>query len=76
MAAYTRGDNGQIELVDAPTPESRWVKEPHTYYMGSGGLVSTASDYIRFNQMMLNGGELEGGRILSRKTVGKFPLCD
>jgi len=69
MAAYTRGANGEIELVDAPTPESRWVKAPHTYYMGSGGLVSTASDYIRFNQMMLNGGELEGVRILSRKTV-------
>ena len=68
-AQYTRGENGRIELQDAPTPESRFVKEPHTYFMGSGGLVSTISDYFRFNQMMLNRGELDGVRILSRKTV-------
>ncbi|MFL6648891.1 MAG: serine hydrolase domain-containing protein [Sulfurifustaceae bacterium] len=36
---------------------------------GGGGLVSTASDYARFAQMLLNGGELDGVRILSRKTV-------
>jgi len=42
---------------------------PRTYYSGGGGLVSTASDYARFLQMMLNGGELDGVRLLSRKTV-------
>ncbi len=42
---------------------------PRTYYSGGGGLVSTVSDYARFLQMMLNGGELEGVRLLSRKTV-------
>ena len=42
---------------------------PRTYYSGGGGLVSTASDYARFLQMMLNGGELNGVRLLSRKTV-------
>ncbi len=42
--------------------ESRW-------YSGGGGLVSTSRDYLRFCQMMLNGGELDGKRILSRKTV-------
>lgn len=42
---------------------------PRTYYSGGGGLVSTASDYARFLQMMINGGELEGVRLLSRKTV-------
>lgn len=36
---------------------------------GGGGMVSTAGDYARFSQMMLNGGELEGVRILSPKTV-------
>ena len=36
---------------------------------GGGGLVSTARDYLRFCQMMLNGGVLDGARILSRKTV-------
>ena len=36
---------------------------------GGGGLVSTASDYIRFSQMLLNGGELDGVRILKEETV-------
>ena len=36
---------------------------------GGGGLVSTAADYMRFSQMLLNGGELEGVRILGKKTV-------
>jgi len=36
---------------------------------GGGGLVSTASDYLRFTQMLLNGGELDGVRILGNKTV-------
>ena len=36
---------------------------------GGGGLVSTAADYLRFCQMLLNGGELDGTRILSRETV-------
>jgi len=42
---------------------------PHTYFSGGGGLTSTAEDYYRFCQMMLNGGELNGVRILSRKSV-------
>lgn len=36
---------------------------------GGGGLYSTAPDYVRFAQMLLNGGELEGTRLISRKTV-------
>jgi CubicO group peptidase (beta-lactamase class C family) len=42
---------------------------PRTYFSGGGGLVSTVSDYARFAQMMLNSGELDGVRLLSRKTV-------
>jgi CubicO group peptidase (beta-lactamase class C family) len=41
---------------------------------GGGGLVSTAHDYLRFCRMMLNGGELDGVRILSPKTVALFSL--
>lgn len=63
-----KNDN-KIKLMEAPTPESRFVKEPHVYFSGGGGLVSTAMDYLRFHQMMLNGGELDGARILGRKTV-------
>ncbi len=37
--------------------------------VGGGGLTSTAADYIRFTRMFLNGGELDGARILSEKSV-------
>ncbi len=47
---------------------------PQTYFSGGGGLVSTAPDYVRFAQMMLNGGELSGVRLLSRKTVELMTL--
>jgi len=42
---------------------------PRTYFSGGGGLCSTAEDYYRFCQMMLNNGELHGARLLSRKSV-------
>jgi CubicO group peptidase (beta-lactamase class C family) len=42
---------------------------PRTYFSGGGGLCSTAEDYYRFCQMMLNKGELNGVRVLSRKSV-------
>jgi CubicO group peptidase (beta-lactamase class C family) len=45
------------------------VREPVALDMGGGGLVSTASDYARFCQMLINGGQLGGHRLLSRKTV-------
>ena len=43
--------------------------EPQTYYSGGAGLHSTVFDYARFLQALLNGGELEGARILGRRTV-------
>ena len=42
---------------------------PPTLFSGGAGLVSTAQDYARFAQMLLNGGELDGARILGRKTI-------
>ena len=42
---------------------------PSTLFSGGAGLRSTAQDYARFAQMLLNGGELDGARILGRKTV-------
>ncbi len=62
------GTKGLV-LTEGPTANSRFVREPHSYFSGAGGLVSTARDYFRFHQMMLNGGELDGVRILGRKTV-------
>jgi CubicO group peptidase (beta-lactamase class C family) len=44
-------------------------KGPKTYFSGGAGLVSTARDYARFAQMLLNGGSLDGARLLSPKTV-------
>lgn len=46
-----------------PLPDGSGVQS------GGGGLYSTAGDYARFAQMLLNGGQLDGARILSRKTV-------
>ena len=45
-----------------------FVSQP-TNFSGGGGLVSTAQDYARFAQMLLNGGELDGARILSPTTI-------
>jgi CubicO group peptidase (beta-lactamase class C family) len=45
------------------------VTQPPKNDSGGAGAVSTASDYLRFGQMMLNGGELDGARVLSRTTV-------
>ncbi len=68
-AQYRPGEGNKITLDDAPTAASRFVREPHVYFAGAGGLISTAADYLRFQQMMLNGGELNGVRLLGRKTV-------
>ncbi|MFN3517467.1 MAG: serine hydrolase domain-containing protein [Novosphingobium sp.] len=48
--------------------QSAWSRMPRQL-SGGGGLVSTALDYHRFCQMLLNGGELEGERIIARKTL-------
>ena len=43
--------------------------DPNRFQSGGGGLVSTAADYLKFSQMMLNKGELEGARILKSSSV-------
>jgi CubicO group peptidase (beta-lactamase class C family) len=52
---------GAVQLLD--------VRNPPNFESGGGGLVSTASDYARFLQMLLDGGTLDGRRLLSRKTL-------
>jgi len=54
------------ELFGGAVPD--YTKKP-TMESGGGGLVSTASDYARFAQMLVNGGELDGARILAPSTV-------
>jgi len=58
------GPDGALEMSDV-----EGYDEGVTYLSGGGGLASTANDYLRFAQMLLNGGELEGTRILSPKTI-------
>jgi CubicO group peptidase (beta-lactamase class C family) len=45
------------------------VTHPQTFFSGGGGIVSTVPDFLRFCQMLLNGGELDGVRILKPETV-------
>ena len=65
---YKPGPDNRIEIDEKPDRNSLYFRE-RTFLSGTGGLVSTVSDYLRFQQMMLNGGELDGVRILGRKTV-------
>ncbi len=66
-ANYQRAADKSLELLDDPQI-SPFLEEP-TFFSGGGGLVSTAADYLRFCQMLLAGGELDGRRILGRKTI-------
>jgi len=67
FAANYERDGDSFRLIDKPN-ESTYLTQPKLF-SGGGGLVSTAGDYLRFSQMLLNKGELEGARILGRKTV-------
>jgi CubicO group peptidase (beta-lactamase class C family) len=82
-AAYTYYPDKGLQLF----PAGKVIKEgdfsyssdypyrgPRTYFSGGGGLCSTAEDYYRFCQMMLNGGELNGARLLSPKSVELMTL--
>jgi CubicO group peptidase (beta-lactamase class C family) len=55
-------------LVERPNQPST----PATSFNGGGGLLSTAGDYIRFERMLLNGGSLDGARILSPASVARM----
>jgi CubicO group peptidase (beta-lactamase class C family) len=59
---------GKGRIMYDRAAQSLWSTPP-TLLSGGGGLVSTALDYQRFCQMCLNGGELDGARILGRKTL-------
>jgi CubicO group peptidase (beta-lactamase class C family) len=61
--------DGAGKLVPDETMNASFVGPDGGVMSGGGGLYSTAADYLRFAQMLLNGGELDGVRILSRKTV-------
>ena len=58
-----------ITATDGMRSQGLYIDGPRISYSGGAGLLSTANDYARFLQMTLNGGELDGKRILSRKTI-------
>tara|TARA_B100000900_G_scaffold375755_1_gene358081 strand:- start:2094 stop:3359 length:1266 start_codon:yes stop_codon:yes gene_type:complete len=66
---YTPGDNNKIQAQDPGSEQSRWITNPRNLFSGGGGLVSTVRDYLRFQQAMLDGGELDGTRILAPSTI-------
>lgn len=66
-ALYGGAEEGDLRLIEAPAT-SRYAKPP-AFLSGGGGLVSTVRDYVRFAQMLLDGGELDGVRLLGCKTV-------
>tara|TARA_R110002072_G_scaffold5527_10_gene35432 strand:- start:3177 stop:4403 length:1227 start_codon:yes stop_codon:yes gene_type:complete len=67
---YKPGDDNKIVVQDPGSDKSRWISGDNKQtFRGAGGLVSTAHDYIRFQQMVLNGGELDGVRLLAPATV-------
>jgi CubicO group peptidase (beta-lactamase class C family) len=59
----------QTDARTGQRPPMRNVAEPGPRHSGGGGAVSTAADYLRFCQMLLNGGELDGVRLLAPKTI-------
>ena len=63
-SVYRPDESGRIELLVSPT-----YVEPTRMFRGIAGLAGTASDYYRFAQMIANGGELDGTRLLGRMTV-------
>ncbi|MDH3227897.1 MAG: serine hydrolase [Thermoleophilia bacterium] len=65
-AVYGPGQGG-LQVIESPIDGQH--TRPATWLSGGGGLTSTASDYLRFAQMLLNGGELEGVRLLRPETV-------
>ena len=69
---YSSAEGGGLERAPDPghmVGQGAYLDGPRVSFSGGAGLLSTATDYGRFLQMLLNGGTLDGHRVLSRKTV-------
>lgn len=71
VKVYQEVDNGSVGI--SPRPRNEWTDYPisgaKTYASGGAGLTSTAMDYAKICQLMLNGGVFNGKQLLGRKTV-------
>lgn len=68
-AVYAAKGSGIERAPDTGRSQGAYVDGPRACFSGGAGLVSTAGDYARLLQLLLNGGELDGARLLSPKTV-------
>jgi len=68
-AVYASTDTGLARAPEGPKGQGDYISGPRLSYSGGAGLVSTARDYARFLQMLANGGQLGGVRILGPRTV-------
>jgi CubicO group peptidase (beta-lactamase class C family) len=72
-AVYTRatgaGASGLVRAPEGARGQGHYVEGPRASFSGGAGLLSTARDYARFLQMLLDGGALDGARVLGPKTV-------
>ena len=67
---YASGADMRIARApDGPRGQGNYVDGPRRSFAGGAGLLSTARDYARFLQMLLNGGSLDGARVVAPKTV-------
>jgi len=66
-ANYVATPDEKLFLIDDPAKSP--MKEAPVFEGGGGGMVSTIGDYLRFCQGLLNGGELDGQRVIGRKTL-------
>jgi CubicO group peptidase (beta-lactamase class C family) len=69
VTVYARRDNVTARAPDDAMGQGHYDRGPMRNFAGGAGMVSTARDYGRFLQMLLNGGELDGVRILSPRSV-------
>ena len=72
-AVYSRDRNGKLKKMENPKGDP--FMSPATLFSGGGGLVSTVPDYLKFCKMLLNGGTLNGVRILNESTA-KMVMTD
>ena len=66
-ANYVALADDELLLMDDPTTSA--LRDAPTFEGGGGGMVGTLDDYLRFCQCLLNGGELDGERVIGRKTL-------
>ncbi len=69
VTVYSSEEGRAVRAPEGPRGQGSYVDGPRRNFAGGAGLLSTAADYARFLEMMRNGGELDGVRVLAPRTV-------